>query len=263
MGSQKPTIVLVPGAWHYPECYDLLVERLHQHEYETRNVKLKSVVAPGEHRAESHHEDANALKDVIQPLIEQGREVIVLGHSYGGVVVSEGSSGLGKQRNKTGGVVHIIYCCAWVLGEGVSLGGFVQDAFVQTPELAAGMPQHFHTTEEDGLILRVIKEHAAGTFYNDVEPELAEKTIDKLGLHCSQTFMTPQVGCAYREIPSTYILCQQDKAIFPFVQQHMANQAGIKDVVKLNTSHSPFLSKPDEVFEIIDRIAHSTEPMQV
>jgi len=252
MGAQKPTIVLVPGAWHYPQCYDLLVDRLHKHDYETRAVKLKSVIAAEEPRVESRQEDVDAVREVIQPLIEQGKEIIVLGHSYGGTVISEAASGLGKKNNDTGGIVHLIYCCAFLINEGDSIM-----AMRQNSDLSPGIPQHYNTLGDDGLTLRILKEHAIDALYNDVEPELAQKAVDSLGLHCLSTILTPQEKCAYKEISTTYILCEQDKTIFPFLQQYMVDQAGIKDVVKLNASHSPFLSQPDNVFDIVDRVART------
>jgi len=254
MGAQKPTIVLVPGAWHYPETYDLLIERLHKHHYETRKVKLKSVITREERRAESHHEDAMAVRETIQPLIEQGKEVIVLGHSYGGIPVSEGSSGLAQKSTEAGGIVHLIYCCAFVLQEGGTVGGLYEN-----PQLSAGLPQHFNALDDDGLTSYVLKEFAADTLYSDLDPELAQKAVDSLGVHSFKTILSPQEKCAWREIPSTYILCEQDKTILPFAQQYMIDQAGTMDVVKIDASHSPFLSKPDEMFDIIDKIARRDE----
>ncbi|KAK5940390.1 hypothetical protein PMZ80_007810 [Knufia obscura] len=257
MVAQKPTIVLIPGAWHYPQCFDLLVDRLHELNYETRQIKLKSVVTPDESRTRSHQEDVVVTREAIDPLIEQGKEVIVLGHSYGGRVVSEAALGLGKQGSKQGGVVHLIYCCAFVIENGESIFSLMQN-----PTLAAGLPSHFAAVEEDGVTLRVLEEHAIDTFYHDLEPVLAQKMVDNLGLHSFLAFKSSQEHCAHREIPTTYILCEQDRAIFPFVQQHMIEAGDIKDVVKLNASHSPFLSMPDEVVGIINRIAEQKENAQ-
>jgi len=252
MGARKPTIVLVPGGWHYPQCYDLLVDCLHKHDYETKAVKLKSVIAAEERRVESRQEDVDAVREVIQPLIEQGKEIILLGHSYAGIVISEAASGLGKINGETGGIVHLIYCCAFLVDEGESI-----IAMRQNPDLIPGLAQQFNTLGDDGITLRILKEYAIDTLYNDVEPELAQKAVDGVGLHCLSTLLTPQKKCAYKEIPSTYILCEQDRTIFPFVQQYMIDQIGIKDVVKLNAGHSPFLSQPDKVFDIIDRVTRT------
>ena len=252
MTARKPIIVLVPGGCHYPQCFDLLTDRLQKHGFETLSIKNKSVIAPGEHLVESSHDDAIGVREVIMPLIDEGKKIIVLGHSYGGIIVTDACTGLGQRSSEAGGVVHLIYCSAFVLPEG-DTGA----TLLQNPELAAGLPSHFQSIEQDGTILRVRDEYAIDVFYNDVEPELAQKMVNSLGLQSFQAVIAPQQGCAYREIPSTYIRCEQDKAVFPHVQQYMADQAGIKDVVKLDTSHSPFLSKPDEVVAIIERIARS------
>jgi hypothetical protein len=49
----------------------------------------------------------------------------------------------------------------------------------------------------------------------------------------------------WREIPSTYAICEKDSAILPAVQQRMARRA--HRVERLNTSHSPFMSRPSRV----------------
>ena len=249
MTVKQPTIVFVPGALHYPECFKPLIEHLQKHGYETKSVKLKSVITQDERRAESHHEDADTIRATVIPLIEQGKDVIVFCHSYGGIPTSEGLFGLGEKEGQAGGVVHIIYCCAFVLLEGQSLM-----TLMQQPEFKSDTPPSWYTLESDGLTLRLLKEHAMETLYADVEPVLAQKAVEDVGLHSFKTFLSAQTKCAYKEIPSTYILCEEDKAIPPVVQRYMVEQANIKDIVKLHMSHSPFLARPDEVFCIIDSV---------
>ena len=60
---------------------------------------------------------------------------------------------------------------------------------------------------------------------------------------------TPQTTAAWKELPSTYVVCTQDAAVPPAAQEAMAARA--QTVEHLDASHSPFLSRPDETAEIV------------
>ena len=65
--------------------------------------------------------------------------------------------------------------------------------------------------------------------------------------------MQPVRSVAWRDVPTTYVICDQDNAIPVFAQEHMSQRAG--DVRRLDSSHSPFVSMPDRVVEIISELA--------
>ena len=60
---------------------------------------------------------------------------------------------------------------------------------------------------------------------------------------------TPQSAAAWKTVPSTYVVCDRDRAVPPPAQEAMSARAGT--VHRLPSSHSPFLSTPDEVAEIV------------
>jgi pimeloyl-ACP methyl ester carboxylesterase len=60
---------------------------------------------------------------------------------------------------------------------------------------------------------------------------------------------TPQSAAAWQDVPSTYVISGQDRAVPPPAQEAMSARAGT--VHRLPASHSPFLSRPDEVAEIV------------
>ena len=59
---------------------------------------------------------------------------------------------------------------------------------------------------------------------------------------------------AWRERPSTYVLCTDDRAVLPALQRNLA--ARCDDVVEIDASHSPFVSRPDEVTTLLADLAH-------
>lgn len=66
-------------------------------------------------------------------------------------------------------------------------------------------------------------------------------------------------AASWKEIPTSYLLCEDDRAIPAAAQEQMANgvreMGGEIEVERINTSHSPFLSQPDVVVEWIRRVA--------
>lgn len=127
MAAEQPVYVLAPGAWHGPECFDLVREKLKAKGYETRAVTYPSVGAEPPNKGLA--DDAAALRAEIQTLADQGRQVIVVVHSYGGLVGAEATQGLGfKQRKaegKAGGVALLVYLSAFVTPKGASILGML------------------------------------------------------------------------------------------------------------------------------------------
>jgi pimeloyl-ACP methyl ester carboxylesterase len=86
-------------------------------------------------------------------------------------------------------------------------------------------------------------------FYADVDPQTAQEAVGQLGLQSFQSVSQPLTKAAWRTIPSTYIICEQDAAIPVFAQEAMSQRA--QKVLRMDTSHSPFLSRPAELAELL------------
>ena len=86
-------------------------------------------------------------------------------------------------------------------------------------------------------------------FYNTCTPEVAAHASSQLRTQSLPAFNQPITEVAWKEIPSTYIICEQDKAIPVFAQEAMSGRA--TSVVRINTDHSPFLSAPADLARLI------------
>ncbi|OAP61744.1 hypothetical protein AYL99_03947 [Fonsecaea erecta] len=245
--SSKPVIVFVPGAWHSPEAFYLVVGELEAAGYETRGVRLASVGSP--EPLKDFQPDVEAIQQVLRPLIEdEEKDVLLFVHSYGGVVGNEAVKGFDKvsreKQGKKGGVSHIYLCCAFALPEGVSL----MDALNQTP-----LPW-FQINEEETIVNPATP---IQTFYNDVDGP--EKYVAMLKPHSYRTLFSKVTDPGWKYVPSTYLLCEKDEAIPIDAQKGMvegAQKAGAQMKVEtVNASHSPFLSVPQEVARSIRRAA--------
>jgi len=73
------------------------------------------------------------------------------------------------------------------------------------------------------------------------------------------TIHAPTTGASWKTIPSSYLLCEQDRAIPAEAQEAMVDAArelgAIVEIVRLDSGHSPFLSKPKETVEWIRGVA--------
>jgi surfactin synthase thioesterase subunit len=79
-----PTLVFIPGSWHLPSCYDKLIRPLQ----DEHNIKCLKVTLPStqDNRHATFKDDIDAARDVILSETTEGRDVIVIAHSYGGMV---------------------------------------------------------------------------------------------------------------------------------------------------------------------------------
>jgi hypothetical protein len=95
----------------------------------------------------------------------------------------------------------------------------------------------------------------ASKFYNDLDPETTAKCISELvPYQAKPTLYTPTTYEAYRDVPSTYLLCEKDAAI-PFdLQKTMVSLAGDEALRShiCETGHSPMLGAPQMVAEVIE-----------
>lgn len=97
-------------------------------------------------------------------------------------------------------------------------------------------------------------------FYSDLPSEEAEYWVKQMVAHPYSAQSTPVSNEAFRELPTSYIICENDKGILPEVQQMMIDRlkvAGVDiQVQRCSGSHSPFLSMPNVTADIIENISN-------
>lgn len=94
-------------------------------------------------------------------------------------------------------------------------------------------------------------------FYSNLPDAEAAHWISKLQRQSLKTFVAPAGWAAWKHIPSTYVVCGQDRAIPVLAQEGIISQEGAKfEVVRFeDANHSPFLSMPKETADVIRRAA--------
>jgi pimeloyl-ACP methyl ester carboxylesterase len=221
--TSTPTLVLVHGAWHGPWAWDRLAGQLA--DVQVRTVALPSS-GPDPAALGDLYADAEAVRSVVAGI---DGPVVVCAHSYGGAPVTEGVAGLGN-------VVGLVYLCAFQLDVGDSL----LSAVGGTP------PDWWDVHEAEGYIDAL---RPREIFYGDVDDATADASIARLGHQSLTAKRQPLTRAAWHTVPSTYVVCEQDAAIPVFAQEAMAARA--KRVLHLPASHSPFLSRPAELADLL------------
>lgn len=133
MSSSKPEIVLVPGAFGTPAGFDKLAKHLHAAGFSTHGAAYPSC-NPADPAVASSAKDIAYIRDeVLLPLLDAGRDLVVLVHSYGGVVGGGAAKGLDRASRaaagQKGGVIGLIYVVGNITLEGESLMEAVGGAY--------------------------------------------------------------------------------------------------------------------------------------
>ena len=117
----KPTLVFVPGIWEGTSVFDVVAKSLRGHGYNTVYAPLASTghKSPGN---PTLLDDVQHIRNVIKPLVEEDKDVIVVGHSAGGPLGAAATKGLSfKERNeagKAGGVKKFVFLTAGLVPAG-------------------------------------------------------------------------------------------------------------------------------------------------
>jgi pimeloyl-ACP methyl ester carboxylesterase len=224
------TAVLVHGAWHGAWCFDRVVEALR-----ALGIDAIAVDLPG-HGDDigplgDLHTDAACVREVLDGL---DGDCVLLGHSYGGAVITEA----GVHPN----VRHLVYLTAFALDAGESCSSMVP--------ILATIP-----AEDDGTST-LERDFAAAIFFHDCDDATTGRALGRLGPQPVVTLTDEPRAVAWRELPSTYVVCREDRALPEEVQRLMAKRC--TNVVDWPTSHSPFLSAPDRVADLLSELV--TDP---
>ena len=167
--------------------------------------------------------------------------VILVGHSYGGVVVSEAGT-----DPKVKGVVYI---AAFAPDKGESVSSLIAN-----PPPGAPVPPIL--PPQDGFLF-LDRSKFAASFAADVAPELAAFMADSQVPWGVEALAGAVSEPAWRTRPSWYLVATDDKMIPPPAQRAMAQRAG-SQVVETSGSHSVYVSKPEVVAALIVQAARNS-----
>jgi pimeloyl-ACP methyl ester carboxylesterase len=226
-----PNIVLVHGAWADGSSWSAVVERLQAEGY--------SVVAP-QFPETSLADDVARLRQVLN---RQSGPTIVVGHSYGGQMMTA----LGTN---TPNVVGLVYIAAFGLDEGESLGAQLGGG-PPTPALA-------HLIVDEQGFAWIPEEDFVAHFAADVDPAKARVMYDVQQCLAMSTFDDVMGVPAWKSHPTWYLVATEDQAIPPDAERMFAKRMGAS-TVEVASSHVAMVSHPDEVARLIQAAAQAAQ----
>jgi pimeloyl-ACP methyl ester carboxylesterase len=181
-------------------------------------------------------DDVAATKRMLD--LQQG-PVLLVGHSYGGVVVTEA----GNAPN----VVGLVYIAAFIPDKGESAVSLLSQAPAANNDMRA--------TKDDFLYL----EPAAfpADFAADVPPAQAKFMAYSQAMPAKAAAGAPVTAAAWHQKKSWALIASRDHNINPDLERTMAKRAG-SETIEVAASHAVYLSKPDDVARLIERAAKAS-----
>jgi pimeloyl-ACP methyl ester carboxylesterase len=173
----------------------------------------------------------------------QDGPVVLVGHSYGGVVITE--AGTDPK------VAALVYIAAFAPDSGQSV-----DALIKNPAPGAAAPPIL--PPQDGFLL-LDRSKFAGSFAADVKPDLAAFMADSQVPWGVQALSGTVTEPAWKSKPSWYMVTTEDRMIPPGAQRAMSKRAGSK-VTEVKGSHAVFISQPAAVASLIEQAANGVAP---
>jgi pimeloyl-ACP methyl ester carboxylesterase len=241
------SVVLVHGAWHGGWCFDALRTALAE-----RGVIAAAPDLPG------HGDDQNPPGDVaadaaaIATIVRSiGRPVVLMGHSYGGLVISEVVAQLGEQGDLGRLVTYVVYLCALALPNEMSFGDLPPG--VNDRSMLGHMIQR--VDGGSSVLNPADPEGFRDVFAADCDLAHATRSLAKASPQMLRNLRTASRVTAPKLVASTYVVCTEDMAIPVEAQRAMVasmREAGCELAsVELVSSHSPYASMPGVLADLL------------
>lgn len=287
----RPIVLISHGSWHTPAHYHPLIHALTANGFPTicpphpscsNELPLTASLA----------DDVARIHATALDLASRGHSIIAIMHSYGGVVGTEALAGLGfherAARQEPGGVIALIYMASFLIPVGASLDTPFGD---RPPPIVLELEDgtrvmddpwlRFYSTDvatpptgyvpdpskvdrkatEMGWLASPIPGPIATSSLNPAtQSPPANRLMSMLTRQLSSATSTHIKAAAYRSpgMHVTYLVCERDMALPPAAQRGMIEQmrdAGVEITEEVcQGGHSPFLSVPDEVANVVDRV---------
>ena len=223
----QPNVVLVHGAWADGSCWSGVIERLQADGY--------NVTAP-QFPESSLAADVARLRQVLH---RQDGPTIVVGHSYGGQIMTA----LGADAPNA---VGLVYIAAFGLDEGESIGALAAQG-PPTPALA-------HLDIDAAGSAWLPEEDFVKHFAADVDPVKARVMYAVQQPVAASAFQDVMGVPAWKSLPSWFLVATADEAIPPAAERQFAARMGAT-TIELASSHVAMVSHPDEVAQFVETAA--------
>lgn len=291
MSAPKPSIVVFPGAWHPASCMDAFTQTLGDEGFEAHAFALASAFGDA---GKGMRDDEDAMRRAVLSVLDAGRDVLFIVHSYAGYpgagVMAELAKANRVARGLRNGIVGVIYMASFIPLAGHS----IYECLGRTwqPWMSVDVSCFFllfsfffffsfslfclvclrfwatHILFTTAFQLTCLLQQKSETidtvdrqqtFYNDCEEGVTKAMDPILGLQSVRSFTDKVEVTGWKDEAyhghRAYIRCLQDNAIPIQVQDALIQASEVDWVIKtLDASHSPFLSMPKDLAKVLSEI---------
>lgn len=228
------TYLLIHGAWHGAWCWYKVAPRLKKLGHTVVAPDLPSL---GRDKAQPNRISLPLWREFVAGILDaQPEPVILVGHSRGGIVITD------VAEHRPDRIRTLVYLTAFLPRDGESLFDLAPQA--TGSEVAPNMvmsPDKGSCTLPDEVL--------RSAFYGECSDEDVALARSLLQPEPTLPLATPvrTTEANFGRIPRVYIQCLRDRAITPPLQKQMYTATPCRQVLTIDTDHSPFLSRPDEL----------------
>ena len=229
------------GAWSWERVLPGLTEAGHA---------ARAIDLPGAGADETPVADVtlDRYADAICEALADAPPTLLTGHSMGGMAITHAAA------RRPEAVAGLIYVAAFLPQPGQSLLDITR-----LPEAAGDSVQANLVVEGDPPVATMPAAAAPEALYHCCTPEQIEWALPRRSpqpvIPFTQPFVVAEDGEAFDALPRAYVTCLQDRAILPALQRRLYTSAGCDPVIEIDTDHSPWLSRPDELVTALVRVA--------
>ncbi len=239
--------MLIHGAWHGAWCWNKVIPELEFRGHQVITIDLPS---HGDDKTPANSVDFdNYVATITNILDSQSDKVLLLGHSMGGIPITAAA------ECRPAKIKCLIYLAAILAQNGESIVSIEQANL--NPSL---LPESL-VISKDGETATVEKEVITELFYHDCTDEdiaYAKENLKPQALKIFNTVLELSEN-NYGSISRNYIVCLDDRAIYPEFQQSMISASPCQSVYYISSGHSPFFSHPKKLINILSEVAKNID----
>ena len=236
--------ILVHGSWHGGWCWEKIVPGLEAVGHTAIAPDLPGMGSDKTPLSETPLRDwIDFIVDIVR---NQNERVILVGHSRGGVVISQVAERIPDH------ISRLVYVTAFLLQDGQSLAEIASQQV--EGDTAPPLPILF---AEDGMSCTIETDQVGPAFYGHCTEEQVTKVLSLLTPEPTAILNVPVsiTSGNFGSIPRAYIEAADDQAIDIRKQRRMHDALPCNPVLTLESDHSPFYSMPDQLVEMLNSMA--------
>jgi pimeloyl-ACP methyl ester carboxylesterase len=249
--QKKPIYVLVHGAWHGSWCWRAVQQMFYAH-----NDFVIAPDLPGHHKNSMSFVNIR-LKTYVHSLSElvknqvssNNKKVVLVGHNMAGAVISQVAENIPEC------IQRLVYISAFIPEDGSSI---VEE---QANMIVSNVMQESMIDKENHCIALQLSPRLLDIFYSDcsmTDQNFALRYLQKQPLYPLNDPVSLSIE-RFGNIPKTYIECLADQVISIADQRRTSAKLLNCNIISLDTSHSPFFSRPHALYKMLDSFQVTSE----